>query len=89
MGFGWSVTACCRALALCTALAGCATAPVSVSVPIAVSCVPADAPAPPATRSNAELASLDDRQLVLTIASERLTLLGYARQADAVIQGCR
>ena len=78
-----------RAALLALLLAGCASAPVSVSVPIAASCVPADAPGLPATLSNAELAALDDRQLVLTIASERLTLLVYAKQADLVIQACR
>lgn len=81
--------ACCRALVAFLLLGGCAGAPVSVSVPIAVSCVPVDAPALPGTSSKAELSALDDRQLVLTIASERLTLLGYAKQADAIIQACR
>ena len=73
-------------------LTGCVsepTLPTVVQIPIPASCVPADTPEPPAIRSNAELAKLGDGELVLTIAAERLDLLGYAQAASAVIEGCR
>jgi len=54
-----------------------------------VRCAPADSPSPPATTDNADLAKLDDRNLVLRIASERLDLIDYAGKADAIIQACR
>lgn len=76
-------------MAVLALLAGCAQAPVSVSVPVAVSCVPRETPAFPVVSTNAELSALDDGQLVLTIAAERLDLLGYAKQAEAVIRACR
>ena len=81
-----------RLLLCClAALAGCATEaplPRTVEVPVRVPCVK-DAPALPAVKANAELAALGDEALVLTIAAERLELLGYALKADAVISGCR
>ena len=55
----------------------------------AASCIPADVPQPPDTLSNAELAKLDDRTLVLTIAAERLTLLDYSGKAAVLIASCR
>ncbi len=69
-------------------LAGCATAP-TASMPTPVRCAPPDSPSPPAITAKADLAKLDDRALVLTIASERLDLIDYAGKADAVIQACR
>ncbi len=77
---------CCAAL--CLTAQGCATAP-TASMPTPVACAPKDSPSLPATTSNADLAKLDDRKLVLTIASERLDLIDYAGKADAVIQACR
>ena len=71
----------------CAAMCGCATAP-TASMPTPVRCAPADSPSPPATTANADLAKLDDRQLVLTIASERLDLIDYAGKASAIISAC-
>lgn len=63
--------------------------PSVVSVPVATSCLPAETPAMPSITPNTELAALDDRGLVLRIASERLDLIAYARQAEALILACK
>jgi len=68
---------------------GCATPPPTVEIPIAISCLPQAVPARPAVSSNADLKALDDEGLVLTIAAERLSLIGYSAQAEAVIQACK
>ena len=70
-------------------LAGCATPPPTVEIPVAVSCLPKNAPAKPATSTNAALKAMDDEKLVLTIAAERLDLISYAAEADAAIQACK
>ena len=72
----------------CAAIAGCATAP-TASMPTPVRCAPDNSPTVPAFTEKADLAKLDDRTLVLTIASERLDLIDYAGKADAVIQACK
>ena len=69
-------------------LSACTTMPTS-QVPVAISCIPAVVPQPPQTLSNADLAKLDDRTLVLTIAAERLGLLDYSGQAAVLIAACR
>lgn len=71
----------------CAAMQGCAA--VSALMPTPVACAPKDSPSPPAVTSNADLSALDDRKLVLTIASERLTLIDYAGKADAIISACK
>lgn len=80
-----------RIFLLCVVASGCATEPSlpSASIPVAVSCVPQDAPTFPPLRSNAELKALDDRRIVLALAEERLSLLGYSKRAEAVINACR
>ncbi|MDO8706728.1 MAG: hypothetical protein Q7J84_17500 [Sulfuricaulis sp.] len=70
------------------ALSGCAAAPVA-QIPVAVPCVPANAPTMPSVTENADLAKLDDRALVLRIASERLDLLSYSVQASMIVEACR
>lgn len=70
-------------------MASCASAPQSVNVPVATSCLPASVPEIPRTAESQELASLDDYQLVLRLASERLDLIVYSRQASALIQSCK
>jgi len=79
-----------RALAFLL-LAGCATEPLppTAKVPVGVTCLPPKVPARPAVSSNADLKALDDEGLVLTIAAERLSLIGYSAQAEAVIQACK
>lgn len=77
-------------LMFCLALIGCASAPPqSVSVPVAVSCLPAEVPAAPATLADSVLAGLSDYEFVLRIAAERLDLIAYAKQADALISACK
>lgn len=70
-------------------LSGCATSPTTAMIPVAASCVPADAPSRPAVSDNAALKALGDEQLVLTIASERLDLISWSAQAEAIISACR
>ena len=73
---------CCAAI-----LAGCAT-PDAAKVPILVSCVK-EAPAKPATASEAEILAMSEYAATLVTWTERLTLKAYAEKADAVIQACR
>lgn len=75
---------CCAAI---MALQGCAA--IQALLPVGISCVPKDAPRMPPVMPNGELARLVDDVLVLTIAAERLDLLRYGKQAEAVIEGCR
>lgn len=77
-----------RAILLAAFLTGC-TALQTASVPTPVACAPKDSPSPPVTTPNADLGKLDDYKLVLTIASERLSLIDYAGKADAIIQACK
>jgi hypothetical protein len=58
-------------------------------VPVATTCVPSTTPALPPTLAESELAALSDYALVLRIAAERLELLAYSKQAEAVISACR
>ena len=76
--------------ALFVIISGCAaTSTPSALVPVASSCLPAQVPSMPLVRPDSELLALDDRQLVLTIASERLELISFSRQAEALLQACR
>jgi hypothetical protein len=70
-------------------LSSCASLPTTVQVPVTVSCLPSEVPALPPVLDNPALQRLDDATLILTIAAERLDLLSYARQAEAVISACR
>lgn len=71
-------------------LAGCASVePQVVQVPVATSCLPTQIPQIPPTKSDPELASMSDADLVLTIAAERLDLLVYSKQADALLKSCQ
>ena len=71
-------------------LSGCAaTSAPSELLPVASSCLPAQVPAMPLVRPDSELLALDDRQLVLTIASERLELIAWSRQIIPVLEACR
>ena len=81
-----------RITAICcaAALSACATsAPQQALVPVATSCIPQEIPRLPDTSSATTLAAMDDRSLVLTIASERLDLLSFSRQAAALLEACR
>lgn len=70
-------------------LAGCATSiPTVVRVPMPVPCV-VDLPAAPAIATDAELRAMSDYRLVLTIARERLQLLGYSGELRSAAEGCR
>lgn len=77
------------ALILLALLTGCATpAPTVVRVPVPVPCN-VDLPAEPAIVTDAELRAMSDYRLVLTIARERLVLLGYSGEVRAAAEGCR
>ena len=76
----------------CLLLAGCATEqpPPTANIPVGVTCLPPDYPKQkPTTVSNGELKAMDDQGLLLTIATERLELIGYAAKAEAVISACK
>ena len=73
-------------------LSGCAAGPAVpavVKVPVPVRCLPADVPAKPETRPEAEILAMDEYAATLTTWTERLLLKAYAAKAEAVIAGCR
>lgn len=76
---------CAGSLLVVVLLAGCA-APAAVRVPVA--CV-ATIPAAPVITADGELAALDDGRLLLTIARERLQLLGHTGELRALLEACR
>lgn len=76
-----------HAILLCISLTGCATPP-TAAIPIPVSCVK-EAPAKPATVSEAEILAMNDYAATLTTYTERLLLKAYADKAEAVISACR
>ena len=81
-----------KAAVVALLLAGCATVPTVpavVKVPVAVRCLPADVPAKPETRPEAELLAMDDYAATLTAWTERLLLKAYSEKAEAIIAGCR
>jgi hypothetical protein len=72
-------------------LAGCATPqlPEVVKIPVAVPCVrEAELPRPPTVVSDADLARMDDYDLVLTLAADRDELLAAWIYAAALLKGC-
>lgn len=85
-------------LAGALALAGCAAPretvrvvrePVQVQVPVAVPCVAVERlPAPPALPTDAELARLDDRALVLALERQRRLLREYQSLAAPLLAAC-
>ena len=75
-------------LLCCIAISGCSTLQ-SILLPTPVPCAPKDSPTPPKITSDTLLAKMDDRHLVLIIASERLDLIDYAGKADAIISACK
>jgi len=73
-------------------LIGCTSAPTvpeRVLVPTPVPCLSAPPPAPPETRSEAEILSMDDYAATMQAWIERLSLKAYAAKADALLQACR
>jgi hypothetical protein len=66
-------------------LAGCGTTQV-VRVPLACA---ATIPPAPAITADADLATLDDGRLLLTIARERLVLIGHTGELRAVLEACQ
>lgn len=76
------------ALAGAALMAGCGTpAPLTVRVPVPVPCV-TDVPPAPTLADDAALRALDDYRLVLTLARERLVLIGHAAELRAVLEAC-
>lgn len=72
-------------------LVGCVhspTVPDVVRVPVPVRCVES-VPERPELVSDAELLSLDDYGLVVSLARDRRQRQGYEAQLEAVIEGCR
>jgi hypothetical protein len=75
-------------LILLALLAGCGTTTQVVRVPVPVPCV-VDLPAELRISTDLELRAMSDYRLVLTIARERLQLLGYSGELRAAAEGCR
>lgn len=71
-------------------LSGCATqSPQVVKVPYAIPCLTADQlPAAPKAKTDAELAKLDDFQLVINLAADRLEYRRHSNELSAVISAC-
>jgi len=83
----------CNAVCVSTLiLSGCATpqaVPQVVKVPYAVPCIEAaNVPVMPVILADSELAKADDFALVIALATERIALRQYAKEAAAVITGC-
>ena len=78
-----------RLLLCCAAvmLQGCAT--LSALLPTPTGCAPANSPTLPKITADSALAQMEDRNLILVIASERLDLVAYGRQASAIIEACK
>ena len=78
-------------LYLCTALAGCITTgtPVPIKIPVPVPCLSRDQlPKPPVAMADAELAKLDDGDLVLNLAADRIEYRRHSNEAGAVMEAC-
>ena len=79
--------------ALILLLAGCAARPVVVTetvevrVPVPVPCI-AEMPARPAVMTDAELLALDDYRAVVALRRDRMLLVQYAAEAEAVMRPC-
>lgn len=73
-------------------LSGCANTqpvPQKVFINVPTPCIKAEnVPAVPATLTDAELSKQGDFDLVITLATERIALRQYAKEAAAVITSC-
>lgn len=71
-------------------VSGCATTqPQIVKVPVPQPCLTADQlPAPPDAKNDAELTKMDDFDLVISLAADRLEYRRYSIEAQAVLQAC-
>jgi hypothetical protein len=80
------------AIAALLALSGCAPAPRVpdvVRVPVPVACLhPGSVPPLPAIASDAELARLDDYDLVRLLAAERAAMLAWLAEIVPVLEVC-
>lgn len=85
-----------RALLLCALLAGCATnepavvrVPVEVKVPVPVPCLNLnDVPKLPMLASDADLAALPGRELIITIEIHRRELRSWREQVGPMLSAC-
>ena len=78
---------CCAAALL---LQGCAAfSALTALLPTPVGCAPKDSPSLPVITTNADLAKLNDYELILVIGAERSELIVYSKQADAIVQACK
>lgn len=76
--------------ALQLTLIGCATTqPQVVKVPVPQPCLTAEQlPTPPDAKNDAELTKLDDFDLVISLAADRLEYRRYSNEAQAVLKAC-
>jgi type IV pilus biogenesis protein CpaD/CtpE len=80
------------AAAVTASLSGCATSidvPREVKVPTPVACIDqAKVPAKPAVRSESDLAAMDRYRRTLASWADRLKLVAYAAELEAIVEGC-
>jgi len=78
-------------LYLCTTLAGCVTTgtPVPIKIQVPIPCVTQDQlPAAPKASTDADLAKLDDGDLVLQLAADRIEYRRHSNESAAVMEAC-
>ena len=72
-------------------LSGCITTgtPIPIKIPVPIPCVTADQlPAQPKASTDADLAKLDDGDLVLTLAADRIEYRRHSNEASALLIAC-
>lgn len=80
-----------KAATIVILLSGCATtqAPQIIKVPVPQPCLTADQlPQPPKANTDAELAAMNDRDLVISLATDRLEYRRYSQEAQAALVAC-
>ena len=72
-------------------LSGCITTgtPIPIKIQVPIPCITADQlPAAPKAATDADLAKLDDGDLVLTLAADRIEYRRHSNEASAVLVAC-
>ena len=80
-----------RAILACLLLTGCVTTgtPVPIKIQVPIPCLSRDQlPAQPKASTDADLAKLDDGDLVLQLAADRIEYRRHSNEASAVLEAC-
>lgn len=81
VGLAWTLASCSGLPAI--------KVPETVKVPVPVACVnPGKRPKPPAIVDTAALMAMDERARTLRTFADRTTLIVYAGELEAVVEGC-